>query len=118
MSNGVHDTNGRFAIQTFEGVYDAIGREIRRIDQLRSTDQLAIAAALAAVEKATATALTASDENQRRTDAQIEELRHAAGLETGRKTGVSATWSTIIAVITVVAVVSGTVVGIVVSLLN
>jgi hypothetical protein len=54
--------DGTFAVASFEAIYDALEREVKRIDQLRAADQLAVAAALSAAEKAVAAALSASKE--------------------------------------------------------
>ncbi len=54
--------DGTFAASSFGAVYDALDREVKRIDQLRAADQLAVAAALSAAEKAVAAALSASKE--------------------------------------------------------
>ena len=54
--------DGTYAQSSFGAVYDALDREVKRIDQLRAADQLAVAAALSAAEKAVAAALSASKE--------------------------------------------------------
>lgn len=76
------DTNGQYATASFASVYDALDREVKRIDQLRAADQLAVAAALSAAEKAVAAALSASkeavnkaEEAQLRTNTSQNEFR-------------------------------------------
>lgn len=76
------DTNGHFAERSFEAVYDALGREVKRIAELRQADQAGVDAALVAAKEATATALTAAKEavnkaedNQRRVNEGQNEFR-------------------------------------------
>lgn len=66
--------NGHFAEKSFEAVYDALGREVKRIAELRASDQLAVAAALTAAEKAVSAALTAAKEAVNKAEASQQRV--------------------------------------------
>jgi hypothetical protein len=155
MPEPVHDTNGRFASHDIQPIYDAMAREVNRIDQLRTADQTAVAAALSAAEKAVAAALIAAkeavnkaeaaqsktNENQNEFRAQLRDqaatfltrneydLGHRAleekitaqekaqNLARGQLVGSSATWRTLLAVASAVAVVTGVIVAILVRMI-